>query len=150
MDWRLAIKQERGGVAAHCRVAFCSCRSGRVRLQPSPSCPRLCVWILRRAETVAWGLVMGEHPPASFQVGPAGDSPTDAMRLASSFRALARELDRLARFAVTVEDAELAGLQHFGAHWTPGVDDFLNILRSLEFAPPARHMVCATGPLDTS
>ena len=54
----------------------------------------LVLWLLRQAETVARDFVEGgpDAPSASMPVAAKGAGPREAMRLASSLRALARQL----------------------------------------------------------
>jgi hypothetical protein len=97
MDWNDALEEEREAlgriVALLCALAVLAERAaGR-----SPLVRSLVLWLLRRAEAVARDFVEGDAPCEAMPVVPAGTGPADAMRLAASLRALARQLDRQAR-----------------------------------------------------
>ena len=99
MDWKRGMDEERAAlgrvVAMLCALAALAERaSGR-----SPVVRGLVLWFLRQAEAVARDFVADgtDTPAASMPVLPAGAGRADAMRLALSLRALARELDRQAR-----------------------------------------------------
>jgi hypothetical protein len=99
MDWKQAIEEERAALmrvvallgALACLAELTASRSQAVR--------GFVLWVLRRAEAVARDFVAGgpDTRVASMPVGPVGVRPADAMRLALSFRALARQLKRQAR-----------------------------------------------------
>ncbi|TYR35161.1 hypothetical protein FY036_02490 [Mesorhizobium microcysteis] len=97
MDWNEALEEEREAlgriVALLCALAVLAERAaGR-----SPLVRSLVVWLLRQAEAVARDFVYGDTPFEVMPVVPSGTGPADAMRLAASLRALARQLDRQAR-----------------------------------------------------
>ena len=102
MDWKRAMEEERAAlgriVALLCALADLAERaSGR-----SPAVRSLVLWFLRHAETAARDFVAGgpDAPSASMPIVPASAGPRDdmgdAVRLAISLRALARQLDRQA------------------------------------------------------
>lgn len=148
MDWKLAIKEERAVLTRIVALLFAladlaESSSRRCRLVRS-----FVLWLLRPAESLAWDFVVGAEPPAALMpIGPAGDGPADAMRLAENFRDLACELECQARLAFAIQDgAGQGGLPSFGPYRTFHADDFLNSLRSTI----ARRAVRATGQPDTS
>jgi len=157
MDWKLAMKEERAAMQPIVALLFAladlaesaSRRSGIVRA--------FVLWVLRWAETVAWDFIIdpAEPPPCSKAIGPAADSPAEALRLAQSFRDLACELDHQARFAFAIHDAihDDAARTDFALAGTGralSINDFLNSLQRLVFAANARRVASATGPPDTS
>jgi hypothetical protein len=151
VDWKLAMKEERAALMRIVALLFsladlAESASRRCRLVRS-----FVLWLLRPAESLARDFVIGAEPPAALiSIGPAGDSPADAMRLAQSFRDLACELDYQARLAFAIQDgAGQPSLPRFGAYRTLGADDFLNALRSV-VATIACRALRATGQLDTS
>ncbi|TYR30941.1 hypothetical protein FY036_15980 [Mesorhizobium microcysteis] len=100
MDWNDALEEEREAlgriVALLCALAVLAERAaGR-----SPVVRSLVLWLLRQAEVVAHDFVEGDAPCGAMQVVAAGTGPAEAMRLAASLRALARQLDRQARLLV--------------------------------------------------
>ncbi|TYR34889.1 hypothetical protein FY036_03450 [Mesorhizobium microcysteis] len=97
MDWNEALEEERAAlgriVALLCALAVLAERAaGR-----SPVVRSVVLWLLRRAEAVARDFVEGDTVCGAMPVVRAGTGPADAMRLAASLRALARQLDRQAR-----------------------------------------------------
>ncbi|TYR31903.1 hypothetical protein FY036_12450 [Mesorhizobium microcysteis] len=109
MDWNDALEEELEAlgriVALLCALAVLAERAaGR-----SPLVRSLVLWLLRRAEAVARDFVEGDAPFGAMPVVPAGTGPADAMRLAASLRALARQLDREARLLVA--SCRLASLE---------------------------------------
>jgi hypothetical protein len=151
VDWKLAIDEERAALMRIVALLFsladlAESASRRCRLVRS-----FVLWLLRPAESLAWNFVVGVEPSAALMpVGPAGDDPADAMRLAENFRDLACELEYQARLPFAVQDgAGQGGLPRFGAYRTLDVDGFLSTLRSA-VATIACRVVCATGQPDTS
>jgi hypothetical protein len=152
MDWTSAMKEERAALKRIVALLFAlavlaessSRRSGLVR--------GFVIWILRRAEAVAWDFVIGaaEAPRASTLVVPAGDSPAEALRLAQSFRHLAGELERQARLAFAQGCAENGGLARFSACRLLDTRDVGNALRRLVLENIACRAACAGRPPDTS
>ncbi len=150
VDWKLAIDEERAAlmriVALLVSLADLAESASR-RCRPVRS---FVLWLLRPAESLAWDLVIGAQPPAaSISIGPAGDDPADAMRLAENFRDLACELDCQARLAFAIQDGTgQGGLPRFGPCRGLDAGDFLDALRS------AVAITCrgirATGQPDTS
>jgi len=151
VDWKLAMKEERAALKSIVALLFAladlaesaSRRSGLVRA--------FVLWVLRQAESVAWDFIIDPVEASSATPGvSAGDSPAEAMRLAQSFRDLARELDRQSKFAFAVpDDAGQAGLSQFGAFRPIDTHDFLSALR-LSVAAIVVPAACATSPPDTS
>ena len=148
MDWKLAMKEERAALKRIVALLFALADLAESASNRSALVRGFVIWILRKAETVARDYVNGaEAPPASTSVAPVGDGPADAMRLAGSFRDLADELECQARMAFAVHDkAGQARGVLFGARRARDMNDFLNALRRLTFAPPARPAASATGP----
>jgi hypothetical protein len=151
VDWKLAIDEER---AALMRIVALLFALADLAESASRRCrPVRCfvLWLLRPAESLVSDFVVGAEPPAaSISIGPAGDGPADAMRLAESFRDLACELEFQARLAFAIRDgAGRTGLPRLGAYRTLDADDFLNSLRSVA-ATIARRVARATGQPDTS
>lgn len=151
VDWKLAIDEERAAltriVALLLALAdLAESASRRCRLVRS-----FVLWLLRPAESLAWDFVIGAEPPSAFMpIGPAGDDPVDAMRLAENFRDLACDLECQASLAFAIQDgAGQVGLPRFDAYRTLDADDFLNTLRSV-VATIACQAVRATHQPDTS
>ena len=98
MEWERAIGQER---AALMRIATLLCALAalaELAAGRSAAVRGFVVWLLRRAEAVAWDFVV-DDPDLPFEALPsiaADGSPAEAMALAASFRAMARELERQA------------------------------------------------------
>ena len=152
MDWKLAMKEERAALKRIVALLFALADLAEFAGRRSPLVRRFVIWVLRQAETVARDFVIGEPemPTSSMPAGPADDSPAEAMRLAQSFRDLARELDRQAKFAFAIQDdAGQIGLVRSGTFRPLDLNDFLNALRSV-VATIARRAACATSPPDTS
>jgi len=156
MDWKLAMKEERAALKRIVALLFVLADLAEAASRRSPLVRRFVIWLLRRAETVAQDLIVGEpEAPASMPVSLFRDRPADpaeAMRLAQSFRDLARELDRQAKFAFAVQDRidddfKQSSLTRFAAFRLLDMRDFLDTLR-LAVAPIARPAAYATGPPD--
>lgn len=103
MDWKPAIAEERAALA---RIAGLLCALACLAERAASRSPVVCgfvIWLLRHVEAAARDLVADDlAAPPSTQVVPAGGCPADAMRLAVSLRALARQLHRQARWTVAV------------------------------------------------
>lgn len=155
MDWKLAMTEERAALKRMVALLFAladlaesaSRRCGIVR--------RFVIWLLRPAETVARGFVLGveEPPPAMMQV--AADSSAEALRLARSFRDLAHKLHCQATFAFAVRDGMDDSVAQAEPPWPSarrkrGLDELLATLRRFAVPAFALHQACATGPPDTS
>ncbi len=151
LDWKLAMNEERAALKRIVALLFALADLAQSSRSRSRLVRAFVLWVLRQAETVAWDFVIGaEAPPASIPVGPVGDGPADAMRLAQSFRDLARALDRQASLAFVAHDhTGQAGLARLGAYRTLDTNDFLNALRQV-FAKIACRVASGTGPHDTS
>lgn len=157
MDWNLAMEEERAALKRIVALLFALADLAQSASRRSPLVRRFVIWLLRRAETVTREFVAGEPealasmPASAFSDGPT--DPDEAMRLALSFRILARELRRQAKFAFAVEggiddDAGQSGLARFDACRLLDTPDFLNALR-LAIEPTAHWPESATGPPDS-
>ena len=98
MDWERAIREER---AALMRIAALLCalaRLAELAAGRSPAVRGFVIWLLRLAEPVAWDFVLDDPdmPFPSMSEFVADGSPAEALALAASFRAMARDLDRQA------------------------------------------------------
>jgi hypothetical protein len=113
MDWRRAIDEERAALMR--LVALLGALAGLAELAAgrSPAMRGFVLWVLRRAEAVARDFVVGGEDAgiASMPVGPAGCRPADAVRLAASLRALARQLERQARLMLRMRGKRGAGTE---------------------------------------
>ncbi len=98
MDWTQALEEERAAlgriVALLCALAGLAERAaGRSRAVRA-----MVLWLLRHAERTARDFICESGVPhPTIAVVPAGNSPVDAMRLAASLRALARQIDAQAK-----------------------------------------------------
>jgi hypothetical protein len=155
MDWKRAVEEERAALKRIVALLLALADLAESASRRSQLVRRFVIWVLRQAETVARDFVIGVEAPAGLMpLDPAGDGPADAMRLAQSFRDLARELDRQARLALVIQDGiqddtGQAGLAGLGACRMPDTNNFLNALRRA-FTNIAGQVACATGPPDTS
>jgi hypothetical protein len=151
VDWKLAIKEERAALMRIVALIFALADLAESASRRCRLVRRFVLWLLRPAESLARDFVVGAGPPAALvPIGPAGDGPADAMRLAENFRDLACELDYQARLAFAIQDgAGQDGLPSSGAFRMLDVDDFLNSLRSV-VATIACQAVRRTGQPDTS
>jgi predicted TIM-barrel fold metal-dependent hydrolase len=99
MDWKGVIEEERAALMR--LVALLCALAGLAELAASrsPAMRGFVLWILRRAEAAARDFVAGgpDTRLAPMPVRPAGAHPADAMQLAASLRALARQLEHQAR-----------------------------------------------------
>ena len=150
MEWKQAIEEERAVIGRI--VALLVALAGLAELAAGRSAivRGFVLWLLRHAEAVARDFVEGgeDVPSAELPMPPAGNGPEDAMRLAASFRALARQLKRQARLLRAPSgddrdpDQSLCG-------WMPALRDALAGLSRL--AAIARGAMPATAPApDTS
>jgi hypothetical protein len=99
MDWKRAIGEERAALMRIVALLLTLAGLAELAASRSPAMRGFALWILRRAEAVARDFVADSQDTqlAPMPLGPAGTRPADAMRLAASLRALARQLDRQAR-----------------------------------------------------
>ena len=134
MDWKLAMEQERAALMRLAALLSAFGELGELANRRSPAVRGFVLWILRCAETVARDFVTGlaDTPSSSMPVDPAGDRPGDAMRLAISFRALARQLDAQARQLSAVCRKNSDRPPHSGA-CMPGMRGVLDALSSFGF-----------------
>ena len=98
MDWERAIREERAALMRIATLLSALARLAELAAGRSAALRGFVIWLLGQAEAVAWDYVM-DDPDAHFALMPAipaDNSPAEAMRLAVSFRALARELERQA------------------------------------------------------
>ncbi len=157
MDWKLAMEEERAALKRMVALLFALADLAQSASRRSPLVRRFVIWLLRRAETATREFVAGEPealasmPASAFSDGPT--DPDEAMRLALSFRILARELRRQAKFAFAVEggnddDAGQSGLARFCACRLLDMYKSLNALR-LGVKPTAGRRAFATGPPDS-
>ena len=130
MDWKRAIEEERAALKRIVALLFAFADLAELASGRSPAVLGFVLWLLRRAEAVAREFV-GDAPgtlPASIPVGPvATRQSAEAMRLAASFRALARQLDRQARLAFRGADRGDTGPLSFG----PAMLGLLDVLSAL-------------------
>ena len=109
MDWERAIREER---AALMRIATLLCALAdiaEIAAGRSPALRGFLLWLLRHAEDVALDFVFGDPDvwPDQLPAGPATGCPEEALRLAVSFNAMARELERQARLLLSMRDGEV-------------------------------------------
>jgi len=149
VDWKLAMEEERAAlkrlVALLLALAnLVDCASRRPALVR-----KFVFWILHHAEGVAWDFVVGESVPPAVMPG-CGDSPAEAARLARSFRALARELDRQTRWFFAAQcgvpdNGGQARLARYGVGRTLAAADVLKAMQ-LVLGNALRRTLRATGP----
>jgi hypothetical protein len=151
VDWKLAIDEERAALMRIVALLFALADLAESASRRCRPVRRFVIWLLRPAESLASDFIIGAEPPAALMpIGPAGDGPADALRLAENFRDLACELEFQARLAFAIQDgAGKACLARLTARRPLDADDFLNSLRSV-VATIACRVVCATGQPDTS
>jgi hypothetical protein len=134
MDWKRAMEEEQAAlmrlVAMLCSLADLAERAG------GRSRPVRCfaLWILGYAEAVMRDLIdVPDAPPGWAPICPAHDGPGEAIRLALSFRALARQLDRQARLVLVVQDeaCHQGGRPTFGPCPMPAIRRVLDALSAL-------------------
>lgn len=94
MDWKLAMKEERGELKRMIALLLSLAHLADLSCGRSAAVRGFVLWLLRRAETVALTFVATPPNPPPGLFAPAGSSPAEAMRLAESFRAVARALRR--------------------------------------------------------
>ena len=116
MDWKLAMEEERAALKRIAALLFAFAGLAELASNRSPAVLGFVLWLLRRAEIVARDFVgdAPDMPPAGMPLGPAGGSRAEAMRLAASFRALARLLDRQARLSFHGADRSETEARAFG------------------------------------
>lgn len=146
MDWKVAMEQERAALMRLVALLYSLAALAERAGGRSPAVRGFVLWILRHAEAMARDFVTSDPdtPPASVPVVPAGGCPADAMRLAASFRALARQLDRQARLVLETcgEDGGAIEPQPFGR--MPDIGEILRALSALAaFARRAPHPTLA-------
>ncbi|MEX0957494.1 MAG: hypothetical protein WDZ83_20040 [Rhizobiaceae bacterium] len=142
MDGTRALKEERAALMRI--VALLNALAGLAdrAVSRSPAVRGFVLWVLRRAEAVARDFVAcgRDAPIASMPVEPAGARPADAMRLAVSLRALARQLERQARLMLGVRSELGAGTEPPPFGRLPAISDVANALSMLAaFAWPIPH-----------
>ena len=131
MDWKRAMEEERAALKRIVALLFALAGLADLACGRSRAVRGFVLWLLRQAEIVAQDFVGGvsDTPPASMQLGPAGSSRTEAMRLAASFRALARQLDRQAR--LSIHGADRAGTHSIALERIHAAVCLLNTLSTL-------------------
>ena len=99
MDWIRAIEQERAALGRIVALLLSFADLAERAASRSTVVASLVLWFLRQAETVARDFVDGgsDVPSASMPIVPPRAGLLDAMRLAVSLRALARQIDGQAR-----------------------------------------------------
>lgn len=99
MNWKGAIEQERAALMRLVALLGALADLAELAAGRSPAIRGFVLWVLRRAEAIAWEFVADgrDVPIAPMPLGPAGARPADAVRLAASLRALARQLEQQAR-----------------------------------------------------
>ncbi|MEO4000227.1 hypothetical protein [Mesorhizobium sp. CAU 1732] len=99
MDWKRAIEEERAALGHIVALLFSLADLAERTAGRSTVVASLVLWFLRQAEAVARDFVDGrsDAPSASMPIVPTSAGPLDAMRLAVSLRALARQIDGQAR-----------------------------------------------------
>ena len=139
MDWKRACEEERAALKRIAALLFAFAGLAELASFRSPAVLGFVLWLLRHAEAVAWDFVGDAPGMPPMAIGQAGNRPEDAMRLAASFRALARQLDWQARLAFRGEGRPDAGPLPSGP--TPSMRSLLIALSAL--ATPAG---CALQP----
>ena len=133
MDWKRAMKEERAALMRI--VALLNALAGLAEraASRSPAMRGFVLWVLRHAEAVARDFVAGGPDAliASLRVEPAGARPADAMRLAASLRALARQLARQARQMFSACGERGAGTEPPLFGWMPAMRDVASVLPML-------------------
>ena len=146
MDWKRAIEEERAALGRIVALLFALADLAELAAGRSAFVRSLVLWILRQAETVARDFVAGSADAPTMPVLPA-EGLADALRLAASLRALARQIERQAGFLLA-----LCGQIGEHAALAPGRmpalrDDFASLSRRAAFALGAPHLAPA---LDSS
>ena len=101
MDWKLAMEVERAALERLAVLLFALADLAEHASGRSPLVRGFVLWVLFPAETMARNLLT-DFPAPAVPDCPAGKSPEDAIRIASSLRSLAdafRDLSRRARCA---------------------------------------------------
>lgn len=134
MDWKRAMEQERAALMRLAALLLAFAGLAELAARRSPAVRGFVLWILRCAETLARDFVtdLADTLPSSIPADPAGDHSDDAMRLAISFRALARQLDAQARQMSAICREESDRPPHSGA-CMPGMRGVLGTLSSFAF-----------------
>ncbi|MEX0954449.1 MAG: hypothetical protein WDZ83_04460 [Rhizobiaceae bacterium] len=133
MDWNRAIEEERAALMRIVTLLGALAGLAEIAASRSPAMRGFVLWILRPAEAVARDFVAGgQHAQvASMPVGPVGARPADAMRLAASLRALARQLTRQARLMPGMRGPGGAGIEPPPFGRLPAMHDIANALSML-------------------
>ncbi|MEO3998433.1 hypothetical protein [Mesorhizobium sp. CAU 1732] len=98
MDWKRAIEQERAALGGIVALLLSLADLAERIAGRSTAIASLVLWFLRQAEAVARDFVDGSDAPLPLMpIVPPRAGPLDAMRLALSLRALARQIDGQAR-----------------------------------------------------
>lgn len=98
MDWKLAMEVERAALERLAVLLFALADLAERAGGRSPPVRDFVLWVLFPAETMARNLLTGLSAPVPDR--PAGKSPEDAVRLASSLRLLADAFRDLSRRAL--------------------------------------------------
>jgi len=147
MDWKQAMEEERAALMRIVSLLLTLAGLAECAVSRSPAMRGFVLWILRRAHAVARDFVTGGKDAriASVPVEPVGARQVDAMRLAVSFRALARQLEHQVRLMIAACGASRAGTK---PPWglMPAMRDAANALSMLTaFAWPLPHPVSDTS-----
>ena len=137
MDWKRACEEERAALKRIAALLFAFAGLAELASFRSPAVLGFVLWLLRHAEAVAWDFVGDAPGMPPMAIGQAGNRPAEAMRLAASFRALARQLDWQARLAFRGEGRPDAGPLSFAqAPAMRGLLDALSRLAALAGSAP--------------
>lgn len=138
MDWTRAIREEcealKRIVALLCALADLA----EMTCDRSAAVRGFVLWLLRRADRVAWSLVAADCETAEHRH--IAGSPNEAMSLASSFRDLAEEL------VGQMEDLALLAFSELGENSMPprrfvsGVHASMSELLATAFCHPRRNI----------
>jgi hypothetical protein len=134
MDWKGAMEQEQAALMRIVALLLALAGLAELAASRSPAMRCFVLWVLRRAEAAARDFVAGgqDTPITPMPVEPAGARPADAMRLALSLRALARQLERqLRRQARLISAARGAGTEPPPFGRMPAMRDIANALSML-------------------
>ena len=96
MDWKQAIEEQRSALMRIVALLYALAGMAELAGRHSPVVRGFVLWVLRQAEAAARDFVAGPDAQIAL-MPPAGFRTADAMRLAVSLRALARQLERQAR-----------------------------------------------------
>lgn len=129
MDWKRAIEEERAALMRIVTLLGALAGLAELAANRSPAVRGFVLWVLRRAEAAARDFVAGSPDCefASMPVEPAGGRSADAMRLAASFRALARHLERQVRLMPGMPGGRGAGTEP-PSDSVPAMCDIANLL----------------------